>query len=130
MIPALVLGVALACTGGQASRYDQPGHRMLLAAPTCRTLQAAPRVLDVYDAAVAVYEVAHEAGHAHDPAALEGCGTAGRCEAFADCYAAGHFERVGRLLGYPAAVARRLARVARAWTPSIGYSPIPAACWR
>lgn len=131
MIPAVILGVAVICTGSYQGRYVAASHSMRLDPLTCQTIRAAPAVRrDIFDVADAIFGVAHEAGHGHDPSPLVNCGVAGPCEAFADCYGAGHMRQVGRLLGFPAKVVTRAIRVARAWTPSIGYAAIPMSCWR
>ena len=136
-MPATVWGVPVVCGGG--SYYTPATQTITLLNSDCRVLRSAPNYDDreayVFSTVIALFDIAHEEGHAHDPANAtppfaQGCSRAGSCEAYADCYAAGHIEEMARTFGFSRYAARRFRNLAHAVRAArIGYATIPQRCW-
>jgi hypothetical protein len=135
-LPATVWGVAVVCAPG-GGHYAPATRTITLPNSDCHALRAAPsydpRRAYIFKTVIALYDLAHEEGHAHDPLNAErsDCSRAGACEAYADCYAAGHIEALARTFGFSSHVARRFRNLAHGQRAAhIGYSTIPQRCWK
>lgn len=113
--------------------YPTPTPHVELANYVCQGIEHRG---GISDQAYAVFVLAHELGHAHDPAIaaktgveIEGeCSKPGPCEAFADCYAVGHLKRLARTLHFRWQRRLEMIRWVRAH-PIVFYTPPPRECW-
>jgi hypothetical protein len=135
-LPATVWDVAVVCAPG-GGYYTPATQTITLSNSDCGALGAAanydPREANIFNTVIALYDHAHEDGHAHDPhsAKRTDCNRAGACEGYADCYAAGHIEELARTFGFSRRVARRFRNLAHGERRAhIGYATIPQRCWK
>src|SRR6266498_2360190 len=123
---ATIWAVAVFCNTPaalQQSFYNPYSQAIVLTSSECDTLTGAPRTdhrwgyygNETDGVKNALFELAHELGHGHDPDLvltgwtspyLQTCSQAGVCEAYADCYALGHVAALARTLGFSGYSAR------------------------
>lgn len=117
---ATIMGAAVFCGVPpgmpQSGYYYQGSQQIVLPAWACPTIKHAPK--DNGLGSMAVFILAHEEGHAHDPAdgtyAAGECSRPSPCEHYADCWAVRHMISVAQLLGWPLRTARRFYAEAKA----------------